>query len=119
VAKVDPDDDSIDRWVVQHYRYDPDRRERRHVVVAAFDNPNEFDADIEERATQLRTRKERGDDVDHVEYISGMMHQSGYRRLQENAHLLKRAIEHGVALVGVEDLGLPSNVGFIRAVRRS
>lgn len=119
MAKVDPDDDSIDRWVVQHYRYDPDRRERRHVVVAAFDNPNEFDADIEERATQLRTRKERGDDVDHVEYISGMMHQSGYRRLQENAHLLKRAIEHGVALVGVEDLGLPSNVGFIRAVRRS
>jgi hypothetical protein len=48
-----------------------------------------------------------------------MMHQSGYRRLQGNAHLLKRAIEHGVALIGVEDLGLPSNVGFIRAVRRS
>jgi hypothetical protein len=118
VAKVDPDDDSIYRWVVQHYRYDPDRRERRHVVVAAFDNPNEFHTDIEERAAQLRARKERGDDVDHAEYISGMMHQPGYRRLQENAHLLKRAIEHGVAPVGVEDLGLPSNVGFIRAVRR-
>jgi hypothetical protein len=48
-----------------------------------------------------------------------MMHQSGYRRLQGNAHLLKRAIEHGATLVGVEGLGLPSNVGFIRAVRRS
>jgi hypothetical protein len=119
VAKVDPDDDGIYRWVVQHYRYDPDRRERRHVVVAAFDNPNEFHTDIEERTAQLRARKERGEDVDHAEYISGMMHPSGYRRLQGNAHLLKRAIEHGVALVGVEDLGLPSNVGFIPAVRRS
>ena len=119
MAKVDPDDDSIYRWVVLHYRYDHDRRERRHVVVAAFDNPTEFHADIEERTAQLRARKERGDDVDDAEYISGMMHQSGYRRLQGNAHLLKRAIEHGVALVGVEDLGLPSNVGFIRAVRRS
>ena len=64
MAKVDPDDDTIYRWVVQHYRYDPDRRERRHVVVAAFDNPNEFHTDIEERAAQLRARKERGDDVD-------------------------------------------------------
>ena len=38
VAEVDPDEDTIARWVVAHYRYDADRRERRHVVVAAFDS---------------------------------------------------------------------------------
>jgi hypothetical protein len=119
VATADPDDDSICRWVVRHYRYDPDRRERRHVVVAAFDNPDEFHADIEARTAQLRAREERGDNVDHAEYISGILHQPGYRRLQRNAHLLKRAIEHGVALTGAEDLDLPSNVGVTRALRRT
>jgi hypothetical protein len=43
VAEVDPDDDSIRRFIVRHYRYDPDRHERRHVVVAAFDSEREFD----------------------------------------------------------------------------
>jgi len=28
------DDDNICRWVVWHYRYDPDRGQRRNVVVA-------------------------------------------------------------------------------------
>ena len=87
-------------------------------MVAAFDNPDEFHAEIETRAAQLRACKERGDRVDSVEYISGMALQPGYRRLQRNAHLLKRAIEHGIALDGVEDLNLPSNVGVMRAVRR-
>src|SRR5271166_5524637 len=40
VGMVDPDDDSICRWVVSHFRYDPARNERRNVVVAAFDNPD-------------------------------------------------------------------------------
>ena len=119
MAKVDPDDDGIYRWVVQHYRYDPDRRERRHVVVAAFDNPNEFHTDIEERTAQLRARKERGEDVDHAEYISGMMLQSGYRRLQGNADLLKGAIEHAGALIDVEDMDSPSHAECLRAVHQS
>jgi hypothetical protein len=43
---------------------------------------------------------------------------AGYRRQQRDAHLLKRAIEHGVAPVG-EDLDLPPNVSAVRAVLRS
>jgi hypothetical protein len=119
VARVDPDDDSICRWVVWHYRYDPDRRERRNVVVAAFDNAHEFHADIEKRAARLRMRKERGDDIDPIERISGQMYEPGYRRLQRNAHLLRRAIEHGVIPARIAELDLPSNVGLIRAERRS
>lgn len=42
VARVDPNDDSIERWSVRWYRYDPDRHERRHVTVAAFDNASEY-----------------------------------------------------------------------------
>jgi hypothetical protein len=118
VARVDPDDDSIYRWVVQHYRYDPDRNERRSVVVSAFDNPREFHADIEKRAAQLRACKERGEDAEPVESISGQMYEPGYRRRQQNVHLLKRAIKHGVAPANIDELDLPSNVAFIRAVRR-
>lgn len=118
MARVDPDDDSICRWVVWHYRYDPDRNERRNVVVAAFDNAREFDADIEKRAAQLRARKKRGEDVDPAETVSGQMYEPGYRRLQRNAHLLRRAIEHGVVPARIAELDLPSNVALIRAERR-
>jgi hypothetical protein len=118
VAEVDPDDDTIARWVVAHYRYDAERRERRHVVVAAFDNPHEFHADIDARADQLRARTESGEDVDRLERITGRIYAAGYRRQQRDAHLLKRAIEHGVAPV-LDDLDLPPNVSAVRAVRRS
>jgi hypothetical protein len=118
MARVDADDDSIHRWVVWHYRYDPARRERRNVVVAAFDNQPDFHADIEQRAAQLRARKEQGEDVDPSEHISGQMHGPGYRRKQRNAHLLKRAIEHGVAPSLVNELELPPNISYARAERR-
>jgi hypothetical protein len=117
VAVVDPDDDTVARYVVAHYRYDADRRERRHVVVAAFDNPDEFHADIHARAEQLRARRESGEDVDRLERITGRTFAAGYRRQQRDAHLLKRAIEHGVAPV-IADLDLPPNVSAARAVRR-
>jgi hypothetical protein len=48
MAKVDADDDTIRRFVVQHYRYDPDRHERRPVVIAAFDNEAECEASMHE-----------------------------------------------------------------------
>jgi hypothetical protein len=114
---VDPDDDTIVRWVVTHYRYDPDRRERRHVVVAAFDNPDEFHGDIHARAERLRAHRDSGEDVDRLERVTGRTYAVGYRRQQRDAHLLKRAIEHGVAPI-VEDLDLPPNVSIVQATRR-
>jgi hypothetical protein len=117
VPAVDPYDDTIARWVVAHYRYDTDRRERRHVVVAAFDNPDEFRADIQSRAEELRARRESGEEVDRLEHITGRTYAAGYRRQQRDAHILKRAMEHGVAPV-LEDLDLPPNVSAVRAVRR-
>jgi hypothetical protein len=49
------------------------------------------------------------EDVDPPKRISGLVQQPDYRRLQRNAHLVKRAIEHGVA----------PDVGVIRAERRN
>jgi hypothetical protein len=115
---VDPDDDTIARWVVAHYRYDTDRRERRHVVVAAFDNPDEFHADIDARAERLRTRRDRGEDVDRLERITGRTYAAGYRRQQRDAHLLRRAIEHGVTPI-ITELGLPPNVSVVQAELRT
>ena len=70
------------------------------------------------RTEQLRARRESGEDVDRLERITGRTYAAGYRRQQRDAHLLKRAIEHGVAPV-VADLDLPPNVSAVQAVRRS
>jgi hypothetical protein len=118
MAQVSADDDSVRRWVVWHYRYDADRRERRNVAVAAFDNADEFHAELEKRAAQLRSDRESGEVPDAAERISGRMYEPGYLRLQQNAHLLKRAIEHGVAPAVIDEMELPSNVTYIRAERQ-
>ena len=35
---VDPNDDSVDRWVILHYGYDNTRREWRTHALEAFDD---------------------------------------------------------------------------------
>lgn len=87
-------------------------------MVAAFDNAEEFYVDIEHRATRLRMRRECGDGIEPIERISGQMYEPGYRRRQRSAHLLRRAIEHGVMPARIAELDLPSNVGLIRAEHR-
>jgi hypothetical protein len=77
VAVVDPSDDSLDRYVVWHYRYDAVRHERRNVVVITFDNEHEFLAEVEHRAALLRERQARGE-AEQVEHISGVRKPPGY-----------------------------------------
>lgn len=115
MSDVDPQDDSLLRYVVQHYRYDPERHERRHVVVAAFDNEREFHAYMDVLAAQLRHRQEMGESLDRNEHVSGAVLAPNYRRLQQNGRLLRRAIEHGVLPRGWEQLELPPNVAILTA----
>jgi hypothetical protein len=42
MAAVSPEDDSRRRFVLHHYRFDPERRERRNIVVGAWDGEDEF-----------------------------------------------------------------------------
>jgi hypothetical protein len=60
---VDADDDSIRRYVVWRYAYHPHRHQRRHQVVAAFDNEREFERLIDTLADELRRRRVAGDVV--------------------------------------------------------
>lgn len=119
MAMVDADDDGITRFVVQRYVFDPDRHERRHQLVAAFDNPGESEALIDSLAQDLEQRRRSGETVDPTEHISGVVLEPGYRRRQHNARVLKRAIARGVALDSTtwEQLttDLPPGVAVLRA----
>jgi hypothetical protein len=117
VPRVDPEDDSIERFIVRHYRYDSQRRERRHVVVAAFDNELEYGACIESVQAEIKARRERGEPIDPQEHASGIVHESGYLRRAANGHLLSRAIRHGATGSWIGELELPSNTSIIRAER--
>jgi hypothetical protein len=117
VARVDPGNDDIERFIVRHYRYDPQRRERRHVVVAAFDNEQEFRACMDSVRDQIKACRERGEAVDPGEHASGVVHEPGYLRRAANGHLVSRAIRHGATGSWVEELELPSSMSIVRAER--
>jgi hypothetical protein len=78
VVKVDAGDDTIDRWIVRWYRFDPERHERRHTIVVAFDNAAEMAAEVARLNHQLRDRKRAGMSED-VEWISAVHHHVGYK----------------------------------------
>jgi len=119
VARVDPDDDNLRRYIVRHYQYDPARHERRHVVVAAFDSRREFNACLQAVSEEIERRRAAGERVDPVEHVSGVVHDPGSRRRAANGRLVMRALSHGVAPAQwMEDLELPSNTAILRAAGR-
>ena len=71
MARVDPSDDSVPRWVVSHYRYDPDRREKTWIDLAAFDGQDEFEAYIREIAA--------AGTIKVGEHLQGGFREAGYR----------------------------------------
>ena len=112
VPEVDPSDDSIWRWVMYHHRFDPERGERRNVIVAAYDNEAEFDADLEAFSRRIRDEIDSGT-RDDVEHVSGVLWHPGYHAEQGRGRTLRRASEHGVDPRGAPlDGPLPSNIGF-------
>lgn len=117
MARVDPEDDTIERFIACHYRYDPQRRERRNVVVAAFDTRVEYFACVESLGQEIARRRERGERVDPREHASGVVHEPGYLRRAANGHLVKRAFKHGAAGSWIEELELPSNMSVVRVER--
>lgn len=111
---VDPADDGIRRFVVRHYRYDPERRERRHVVVAAVDNEVEFHALIESVEADIRRRRMAGEPVGRNEHASGTVYEPGDRQRAAAGHVLRRMIEHGVAPgTRAEVPQLPPNIALL------
>ncbi len=116
MAGVDVEDDSIRRFVVRHYRYDPMRHERRHVVVAAFDNEAEFLALLESIRDDIERRRAAGEPVGHNEHPSGSVYESGDRRRAATGHLIRKMMAHGVdPRPWIDPNDVPMNVGFLSA----
>jgi hypothetical protein len=63
----------------------PDRRERRHKVIAAFSRAMEADALVEKLSDELRQRVLDGEVTDPRDYFSVVVWEPGYHRLQSNA----------------------------------
>ena len=98
VAEVDPDDDTIDRFIVWWYRFDPARHERRNTTLAAFDNESEFMDRIEALSDQLRRLKTAGL-AEAVEHVGGALHPAGYgtkvRTQRERLRMLRKPGANG------------------------
>jgi hypothetical protein len=95
VAQVDPDDDDQRRYVVFHHRYDPDRRERRPVLVTAFDDPVEFEDFLQRHHADLQARIRDGQ-ADPREHLSGVLREPGDQRRARQQRMASRAMRHGV-----------------------
>lgn len=113
MSRVDPQDDSMMRWVVHHYRYDPLRRERRHVLVSAFDNEREFDECMSELSREVENRR-RAEHGDQRERVTGTIWDPGHLARAATGHLVRRAIEHGADPSRLLDSGeLPDNMALL------
>jgi GNAT superfamily N-acetyltransferase len=117
MARVDADDDDLMRYVVRRFAYDPQRRERRHQIIATFDNEREWAAFFDRAAAQLRRDRAAGMITDPREHYTGVVLEPGYQRRQQNGRLIRRAIKRGADIGALlADLDLPSNVAIARAV---
>ncbi len=113
VAEVDVGDDGIRRYVVRHYRYDPQRHERRHVLVAAFDDRRDYEACLRAVHADIERRRAAGEPVDRREHATGTVYEPGHLARAAAGHLARRMMEHGVDPAGrVAAQDLPRNMAF-------
>ncbi|MFV0461687.1 MAG: hypothetical protein ACK5MP_00585 [Nostocoides sp.] len=111
--EIDPEDDSLDRWIVRHYRYDPQRRQRRHVTVAAYSSRAEMNRAMDDLAGVIRDGIATGE-RDTRESVTGVHHPPGHLAAQAVAHRVRRAVEHGVdPRLVLDGDRLPSNVAIL------
>jgi len=88
MARVDPDDDSVRRYVLWHYRFDDRRNERRNVASAAFDSEIEFLREFGEHhaaSSILKSRRRGGARRVPRETVKPI----GYARLQQRPTTLR------------------------------
>jgi hypothetical protein len=88
VPRVDSGDDTIRRFVVHLYTYDPKRRERRPVEVGSFDNEAEAMRCFGETHLAVMTRRanDEADPRDHVAMVvkePGDDERNRQRRIEE------------------------------------
>lgn len=117
MVQVDPGNDEIQRFVVRHYRFDPERNERRHVVVAAYDNEREFGEHVNRLNTDLVRQRQAGEVLDAQEHVSGVVLEPRHRELSQNGRLLRRAAEHGSVPRDLLRIPLPRHVSLFESAQ--
>ena len=84
---MDFTDDSLDRWYVRHYKYDPGRKEVRHVIRKTFSNQKSQMKYFNLANEELQARR-LVEEVPRHEHISGGHYEPGYHaRVRENRRL--------------------------------
>lgn len=71
-VEVDVNDDSIDRWCVKHYQYDPERWQVRHVFLKAFSNQKAQMKYFTNVKDELQVRRQL-EEVPSHEHITGIL----------------------------------------------
>jgi hypothetical protein len=90
VPHVDSSDDTVRRFVVNLYTYDPQRRERTDVEIASFDNEAEGMRCLGDAYLDLKSRQASGD-ADPRDRLSmvikdpGVDERSRQRRIDERS----------------------------------
>jgi len=94
VARIDAGNDDLMRYVVRRYAYDPQRRERRHQIVAAFDDEREWAHSWTSRCP-AGTGPSRWPVTDPHDHYTGLVLEPGCQRRQQSGRLTRRAVERG------------------------
>jgi len=77
VTTLDPDDDTLTRYLVQHYRFDANRGERCLVVIGAFSTQREALKFLKRKSKELLGLKSAGL-ADTNEYICSSIMRAGH-----------------------------------------
>jgi hypothetical protein len=99
MAAVSPEDDSRQRFVLHHYRFDPERRERRNVAVGAWDGEEEYRRE-ERRLRDLVFRRRSAEGGDPLESLSGTVLGPGDLTAGRRARVLERSRRCGRRVAG-------------------
>ena len=114
MGTVDPEDDSVRRFIALHRRYDEQRHEWRDVVLRAFDEESEFQEFLDGLNGELRARQAAGE-ADRREHVSGVVREPGHRARSHNQRFLRRALEHGVWPPGWDAHDPPAGISVVTA----
>ena len=85
------------------------------MIVGAYDNAREYERELERCSRQVREEIDAGVRSER-EWVSGTSLHPGYRAEHARAHMVRRAMEHGVdPRPLLQDAPLPSNIAIFGA----
>ena len=107
MSEVDPNDETIDRWVVIAHRYDDETNHFRYMPVAAFTTRREYNQRFKLEAAKLEKRRSQGE-AHYKESITGQWEGEG----DPPVAFWIRAIRKIVSKLGRKKYSFTDNRGY-------